>query len=468
MIGWLIFLGGIYICLLVFASWKAKNEVNLSDSDDLIQKTQVNVFLGVLTYSATLFSTFTLMGMPNFFRTHGIGAWIFLGVTDVAMAFILITCGRVIYKNFKKENVFSVSHYLQRKYNSKFPTRVFLLGIFIFLVPYTAIQIKGISSFLEISMPFELSETIWSLIILSIVLFYSYFGGFKAIVYSDAIQGVILLILVWIIGINCIEMVGGVEEMFLKVKDKNIALLSVPGPKNLFSFQFLLASFIAIVLMPITQPQLTTRLITMKDLKSLNMMAPAIAFFAILVILPTVLMGMYGAIEYEALSAKEFWYNILIKDQSPVIGALSLLGLVAAAMSTTDSQLFSLGHEASFFIKKDKNYLKKSKFLIIVFAVASLVFSVLSKSELVLLARLSFAGTAILAPMLINAFFPPKNRELSNLIPIFTFLGILVFLCSSLMSSFPKAILSIRIDLIIYSILFFILILERTLLNKRS
>ena len=29
------------------------------------------------------------MGMPDFFRTHGIGAWIFLGVADAAVAFVI-------------------------------------------------------------------------------------------------------------------------------------------------------------------------------------------------------------------------------------------------------------------------------------------------------------------------------------------------------------------------------------------
>ncbi len=453
MIFWLVVFGGIYLLLLSYTSYLANKEQNLDAKSFALGGGNLNIFLGVLTYSATLFSTFTLMGMPNFFRTHGVGAWIFLGVTDVAMAFLVILVGLKIHKVFKERGFFSVGTFLNESYNSKIASYVFIAGVFIFLVPYMAIQIKGISSFLEVSAPIKLSETYWSIVMLSIILTYSSVGGFKAIVYSDAIQGTILLIVIWFIGYNCIEHAGGIENLFIKVKATEPRLLSIPGPKGLLDFQFLFASFLAIIAMPITQPQLTTRLIAMKNEKTLKKMAPSVAFFAIAVILPAAFIGMYGSIKYADSTTQQFWHNVLVQDQSASLGALTLIGLIAAAMSTTDSQLFALGNEASIFLENNKNVQRNTKILILLFAIASLLFSIYSDTGLVQLARLSFTGTAILAPMILLSIYSKKEVKLSLLTPIMTLICLVFFVYSVFIADNFTKIKDIRVDLVIYIIL---------------
>ena len=452
MILWLTIFGLMYILILSYTSYLAKKEKNLEPEMFALGGGNLNVFLGVLTYSATLFSTFTLMGMPNFFRTHGVGAWIFLGVTDVAMAFLVILFGLRIHKVFKERGHYSMGTFLKESYKSKYASYIFLFGIFTFLVPYAAIQIKGISSFLEVSAPIKLSEFYWSVVMLAAILTYSSVGGFKAIVYSDAIQGLILLVVVWLISFSCIEAAGGIENIFRTVEQSNKELLSIPGPKGLLNFQFLLSAFLSIIIMPVTQPQLTTRLIAMSSEKKLKMMAPSVAFFVIAVILPATFLGMYGAIKYADVSAQEFWKGILITDQSNAIAALTIVGLIAAAMSTTDSQLFALGNEASILLQKDEKVRQKTKGLIFLFAVASLLFSIFSDTGLVQLARLSFAGTAILAPMILLAIFSPRNIELGFFMPIISFISLILFMLCSFIFKI-QMIAGIRVELILYSIL---------------
>ena len=92
--------------------------------------------------------------------------------------------------------------------------------------------------------------------------------------------------------------VGGWKELFDRVAVINQDLLSTPGPKGLLSPQFLIASVLAILMIPVTQPQLSTRLVIMKNYIALKRMATAVGFFAMLVILPTIIIGMYGAIYY--------------------------------------------------------------------------------------------------------------------------------------------------------------------------
>ncbi len=225
------------------------------------------------------------------------------------------------------------------------------------------------------------------------MLVYSELGGLKAIIYADFMQGTLLLLVVWVIALTCINAVGGWTELFQKTEIANPELLSTPGPKGLLNAQFLIASFLAILMIPVTQPQLSTRLVIMKDMKSMYRMAVAVGIFAMLVILPTIIIGLYGAIRYPDASMAEFLGQVLIHDQTGLIASAAIIGLFAAAMSTSDSQLFALGNELRGLISKSENdSLKPIRLAIISFALAALVFSLLSSDQLVLLARVSFAG----------------------------------------------------------------------------
>ncbi|MEQ9209565.1 MAG: hypothetical protein RLN96_06955, partial [Pseudomonadales bacterium] len=83
----------------------------------------------------------------------------------------------------------------------------------------------------------------------------------------------------------------------------------------------------------------------MKSLKSVHIMAFAVGFFAILVILPTAFIGLYGAINYEGASTSDFLSNALLFDQANPVAALAVVGLFAACLSTTNAQIFALGTE---------------------------------------------------------------------------------------------------------------------------
>ena len=307
---------------------------------------KLGLILGFMTFSATLFSAFTLMGMPDFSRVHGVGAWMFLAFSDGGMVFLILWFGYSLRKKVANMEFKGMSSLLQQIYGIKWAGYLYFFAIFIFLVPYVAIQIRGVATFLELGFDsLQVPAWLWSLGIVGFVLLYSSAGGLKAIVYADFVQGTSLLIIVWIIGVACLQNMGGWTEMFNQLALKNEALLSTPGPKGLLTSPFLIGSFIAIMMIPVTQPQLSTRLVIMKDIKAMNKMAVAVGFFAMLVIFPTLLIGFYGAINYPDATASEFIGNALIKDQTPLIGALAVIGLFAAAMSTADSQLFALGNE---------------------------------------------------------------------------------------------------------------------------
>ena len=404
--------------------------------------------LGVLTFSATLFSTFTLLGLPDFFRNHGVGAWIFLGVTDMAMAFLALWFGLKVREKISVQEFESVSEMLAKTYHADWVRFIYWGGIFVFLLPYVAIQIKGVSGFLSVAFPLDIPNWSWSLFILLAILIYSHLGGLKAIIYNDAIQGIILLTITLLIAAICLDQMGGWTSMFEQIEERNPKLLSIPGPTGLLNTQFLLASFLTIALMPISQPQLFARFTVMRDERSMIEMLLGMSVFVFLIITPTIAIGMYGAINYPDLSAGEFWVNTLVNDQPEIIGALAVVGLLAAAMSTADSQLFALESEVSPTIQTHTF----RKLPILIFAIMAFGLVVLSSSELVLLATVSFAGTSLLAPMILLAVLSRDGEHPPLLIPVICGVSLLIYLASLLSGFVPQVIFGYRLELLLLTL----------------
>ncbi len=447
MIAWIIILGSLFILALLVASIKSFKKKRTLD-EYMLAGFNIGPLIGVLTFAAALFSAFIFMGMPDMFRTQGVGAWIFLAVSDGAMVFLIIWFGYHIRKKVKSEGFQGVSGFLSGIYGSKLPGYLFFISAFLFLVPYAAIQIRGISIFFSATFEGVLPEWSWAVIIVGIMLIYAEIGGFKAIVYSDAIQGTILLVVIWLIGLSCIKFFGSVESMFSEVERIKPALLSVPGPAGLFTVQFLIASFLAIILIPVTQPQLTTRVVVMRNYRSLGRMAVSLGIFAIVIIMSTAFIGMYGAVRYTDASTADFLSNALLFDQREIIGALAMVGLFAACLSTTNAQIFALGNELRSMMKgSDLKVLRNTRIGLFIFAVIALVFSTLMSDELALLARTSFTGTSMMAPVVLMGVLSKKKPPLAIL--FFSGTGLIILLLS-LFHIVPQEIGRFRIDFLLY------------------
>ncbi|MEM6344739.1 MAG: sodium:solute symporter family protein [Bacteroidota bacterium] len=449
MIAWLMVLGPIYVIVLGTLAWRSRR-ADQSEMEFLLGNAKLGLMVGLLTTAASLFSTFTLQGMPDFFRQHGVASWIFLAVADGVMIFVIVGFAFYLRRRVAEKGFSGVGPLLNACYETPWAGRMYFLGIFIFLIPYVSIQIKGITIFLTAVFPEFMPTWAWGLAIVGLMLLYSETGGLKAIIFADVIQAVLLLGVVWIIASVCLDKMGGMASMFQQVERENVALLSSPGPKGLLGPQFLFASMLAIAFVPITQPHITTRLVIMKSIKETHRMAIGIGIFAVLVILPTLFIGFYGAINYADLSTAEFLSQVLLFDQLPWVAALGVIGLLAAAISTSDSQLFAMGTEFRGLFEAGRSRMALTRIAIVAFAVCALIFSQIASDELALLALSGFSGTAILGPMILAAIL--RNRPPATWMIIVTGIGLLSFLASQF-GLIPKAVLGMNLNWLIVVLL---------------
>jgi len=447
MITWVVIMFVAFFSLLMLASVKSYQK-NRSSQEFMLAGSNLGVFLGFMTFSAALFSAFTFQGMPDFFRQNGIGAWIFLAFSDGAMVFFILWFGRKLRRKAREKGFKGVAGLMTECYGTRWAGYALFFSSFLFLIPYAAIQIRGISVFFDAAFPQFLPRWGWSLILVVLMILYAEIGGFKAMVYSDAIQGTILLLVLWLIAGTCIHKLGGLQSMFDQVAAAEEQLLSCPGPNKLFNWQFLLGSLIAVVMIPVTQPQMTTRLVVMKNLRAMKKMAYAVGIFAILVIMATIFIGMYGAVRYPAATAQEFWSKALLYDQLAPVAGLAMVGLFAACLSTTNSQIFALGNELrSMLPGHEKRVMFITKIFLFIFAILVMIFASLMGDQIALLARVSFTGTAMIAPIVLSGVIS-RHKPGKELIVI-SFIALAVFL-ASIVGLVPSQVGPLQLDILLY------------------
>ena len=138
----------VYLGILIFLVRRTRLKEKTT-SNYLLGGGNIGFVIGLFTTAATLFSAFTVVGMPDFFRTHGVGAWIFLAVSDTMMVYALLRVGEILRRKARKLDFKGMSGLMATTYETKLAGYVAFGGAVIFLIPYIAVQISGISIFLR-------------------------------------------------------------------------------------------------------------------------------------------------------------------------------------------------------------------------------------------------------------------------------------------------------------------------------
>ena len=457
---------GVLVAYLLFLGTTAWRLAQKTDSNrEYLFGSGFGAVLSLFGIAASLFSTFTLQGMPDFFRNHGIASWVFLGITDVCLAALLLYFGlkmRRFTRRLAQKNgglaPKNLTEWLKQGAMPRWSVLFFVVATTLFMIPYVTIGIKGSALLLNGAVPLGDTHLLWSVIIVLLMLTYSWFGGIRALFITDVVQGLMLMVTVWAIALFAIKGAGGMTALFDQVAAIEPALLTAPGPVGLLNWQFLLVSFISIVLIPYVQPQMATRVLVAKDDKTFARSAMGLAVFALLVILPTVFIGMravtvnYGV---DLSAGGHFLLNVIDSDAPLFFFALFIVGALAADMSTVDSQLLSIGTEwRSATLKGDIQQSSTAKMGVkiagIVVAGVALVLAQTSFESLILFAINSFIGTSLLLPMVVAATVQDSGKK--TLLSLASLVSVVVFLLI-LFGVMPNMLAGVRVELILYAVL---------------
>lgn len=286
-------------------------------------------------------SAWLLLGLTGMGYAVGAHAfWIILGeVLGIALAWTFVA--RPFKEYTDRYGSITVPDYLESRFRdtSHVLRWVSVVIILSMVAAYTAAQLtasgKAFSSFLGTS--YEAGVLIGA----AVILYYTTVGGFKAVAYSDLLQGVLMFGCLVTLPIVAIPAAGGWTEVMGALGAEDPALLQPMGSYGLTLPGVISAvGFVGIGLAFLGAPQLLTRFISARDQKQIV----EGGFLAVICVIGfdvgAVLSGMAGRVLFPGLLDPETVLPEMSVSLFPaVFTGIFLVVVLAAIMSTVDSLL---------------------------------------------------------------------------------------------------------------------------------
>ena len=293
--------------------------------------------------NATGESAWLLLGLTGMGYAIGVHAfWVILGeVLGVAAAWIFVA--RPFKEYTDRFDSITVPDYLTDRFRDTSHVFRWLSAVIVLsmVMAYTAAQLTASGRAFDSFLGTGYTQGVW--IGLGIVLFYTTVGGFKAVAYSDFVQGVLMLGCLIMLPIVGVIAAGGLSEMFSALGAADPALLRPMGEFGLGPAGIASAiGFVAIGLAFLGSPQLLMRFMAARDQKQIVDGGKWAVLCIIGFDIGAVFAGMAGRTLFPGLVGPET-ETILPKMSTALFPAfftgVFLVVVLAAIMSTVDSLL---------------------------------------------------------------------------------------------------------------------------------
>lgn len=375
--------------------------------------------VGVIVNGFAIYAAFATGGtmLGNMGLSYS-GGWGYIKAYNAGVAVGYLITAFFLAKVFRNMKVNTVPEFIKLRFNSKFLNILIPIVIMGSLVAYLVAQMKvgGMIGERLFGIPYT-----WSVILIGVVyIFYTAYGGMKAVTLTDFIQGLLMIAVVIVTGVIAIAYGGGVGELYTTAQEiKPNWSTSESYPFISYVGAFLIWSTVIAVL-----PHTVMRIFAAKSEKagraSLTLglgLYTITSIFTLIFIIAATFMVTNGSDLETADMAFLVFLDELVPDW---VAGIAYAGIFAAVMSSVSAMLLALGAAFAYdfvgMIKPDYPDHKKRVLLsgsILVFGIITLVLSINPPELLTLLytAAMGLLASTLFFPLLMGIWWKRMNKE---------------------------------------------------------
>lgn len=405
---------------------------NTSAEDFFLGGRQLGGFVAALSAQASDMSGWLLMGLPGAIYLVGVGGdgWVALGLLIGTVLNWILISSRLRRYTIRANNSVTLPSYFENRFHDK--KRVLMtvssVTIVIFFLVYCASALAAGGQLFQsiFGVDYKIALTIGAIVILV----YTFLGGFFAVCVTDFIQGMLMLVALLAVPIIAVMLMG---QNGLTIS-AGLAANTLPSTTNDFlnimKYKDGNNNFINIIsglgwgLGYFGMPHILVRFMAVKSDKELNKSKAVAIVWVALSLFFACFIGVLGRayLAPDALveSGSEQVFIEMIKKvfmediKAPFIAGLFLCGILAAIMSTADSQLLVSASSVAEdiykgLIKKDadtKKVLLVSRITVIVIAILAYIIALNPNNTIMGLVSNAWAGLgASFGPLVLLSLF---------------------------------------------------------------
>ena len=315
---------------------------------------QMGPWVSALSAGASDMSAWVLMGLPASIYALGLGqAWIAIGLAlGYALSWIFQAPRLRRYSIAAKDSI-TIPQFLTNRFLSKSRALQLVCAI-IFLIAYTvyaASSIKACGTLFNTVLGID--ATLAMYIAAIIIVAYTFLGGFSAVCWTDFFQGLLMLGALLIAPIFALSLMKGGTAM------ANMSALP-EGYMNLFTNWTDVLSGLGWGLGYFGMPHIIIRFMSLRSDKDLKKSSKIGITWTLLILIFSVASGVIGHMFLGEIDDSSVVFITMVRKIFPaIISGLLLSAILAAAMSTADSQL--LASASAFASDVYKPIIRKNK-----------------------------------------------------------------------------------------------------------
>ncbi|GGB57957.1 sodium/panthothenate symporter [Lentibacillus populi] len=291
-----------------------------------------------MTMVATYGSASSFLGGPGAAYTIGFG-WVLLAMSQVATGyFVLLILGKKFAIVSRRYNAVTLVDFLKERYKSTTVVLLSAFSIIVFLFSAMAAQWVGGAYLIQSLTGINYVAALF--IFTLSVLVYVTIGGFRAVVITDTVQGIVMFFGTLLLLIAVIVAGGGISNIFSDLVSINPNMITPFGHDGSLSAAYVSSYWILVGVGVVAVPQVAVRAMSYKDSKSMHR-----AIMIGTVVVGTIMFGMHliGVFARPILPGIEVADQVIplvaLEVLPPWAAGLLLAAPLAAIMSTVDSLL---------------------------------------------------------------------------------------------------------------------------------
>ncbi len=347
------------------------------DKEYFLGGRQMGAWVSALSAGASDMSAWVLMGLPASIYAMGIGqAWIAIGLAIGYIISWVFQAPRLRRFSIKAGDSITIPQYLTNRFLSTSNALQILCAI-IFLVAYTvyaASSIKACGTLFNTVM--NIDATVAMYIAAFVIISYTFLGGFSAVCWTDFFQGLLMLGALLIAPIFALALMK--SGSFTPVGSTALP----EGYFNLFTSWQDVLSGLGWGLGYFGMPHIIIRFMSLRSEKELRKSSVIGISWTVIIIVMSVLSGVVGRLFLGEIEDSSTVFITMVRTIFPaLISGVLLSAILAAAMSTADSQLLASASAFASDVYKpvfrknasDKEMLWAGRIVVVIIAIVALL-----------------------------------------------------------------------------------------------
>ena len=374
---------GAYLLMVFAIGWLSLRRTH-SQSDYILGGRKLGSWTTAISAGASDMSGWLLLGLPGYAFLAGFEAiWIALGLYIGTCVNWYFVAPRLRVQTQSLNNALTIPEYFEYRFNdsSHLLRLISAAFILIFYLFYTSSGLVAGGKLFE--SVFGLSYQ-WAVIIGALtILSYTCLGGFLAVSWTDLIQGLLMALALSYVAIVSIYSINGFEDMYYWMNIINPELANpytslTNGPLGFIGIVSLLGWGLGYF----GQPHILVRFMAIKSEKMIPKARTIAIYWTAIGLFSALLIGFSGIAllgnELQASDSEKVFIELLRLLLHPIPAGICLAAILAAIMSTADSQLLVASSAITEDIYKIINIKATDKQLMLLGRVAVILLTLLA------------------------------------------------------------------------------------------